>query len=162
MTVGYLAFGSNLYRPDLHILSAVTEVGALAQTKLLQLAPLLRSPAMISADQEETDKQPDYCNTVAEIQTELEAEVLMRQLHGIEAAHGRQRDKRWGARTLDIDLLMLGDVSLSNDELTLPHPGLLQRDFVFYPLSQISPDLVLPSDQALRELVADMSELPKW
>lgn len=162
MTIGYLAFGSNLYRPDLHILNAAAEVAALAETELQELSPMFRSKPLMDPDANQIEPQPDYCNAVASIRTGLSAAVLMRQLHGIESAHGRQRLKRWDARTLDIDLLLLGDLCLEGGAVALPHPGLLERDFVLYPMSQLWPDLLLPTGQMLREAAKRVGVLPQW
>ncbi|MBU6510658.1 MAG: 2-amino-4-hydroxy-6-hydroxymethyldihydropteridine diphosphokinase, partial [Gammaproteobacteria bacterium] len=87
-------------------------------------------------------------------QTRLEPLVLMRQLQGVERQHGRRRsaENRWGPRTLDLDLLVYGNLSLQTPELTLPHPELQKRSFVLYPLAELAPELMIPGHGSVRQL----------
>jgi 2-amino-4-hydroxy-6-hydroxymethyldihydropteridine diphosphokinase len=80
---------------------------------------------------------------------------LLSALHEIERRHGRRRDgTRWGPRSLDLDILLYGDVMLATPELTLPHPGLPERAFVLYPLYDIAPLLAVPGKGTVTELRA--------
>jgi 2-amino-4-hydroxy-6-hydroxymethyldihydropteridine diphosphokinase len=74
----------------------------------------------------------------------LDPHALLVELHQLEARHGRVRDERWGSRTLDLDILLYDDRLIDTPELTVPHPGLYDRNFVLYPLAEIAPDLVIP------------------
>jgi 2-amino-4-hydroxy-6-hydroxymethyldihydropteridine diphosphokinase len=89
--------------------------------------------------------QPDYINAVIAITTQLAASELMQALLAIESSQGRVRNgERWQARTLDIDILLFGNISICESDLVIPHYGLTQRAFVLVPLNEISPDLILP------------------
>jgi len=99
--------------------------------------------------------QPDYLNAVASLRTELGAHALLEALQSIELGHGRERDgTRWGARTLDLDLLMFGDSVISTPTLTVPHPGVAERSFVLLPLSELAPDLIIPQYGSVTELLS--------
>lgn len=87
--------------------------------------------------------QPNFVNAVAEIKTKHAPERLMQILHEIENRAGRKRTKKWGPRTLDLDLLDYNGLII-NSELTLPHPGISERDFVLGPISEIAPDWTHP------------------
>lgn len=89
--------------------------------------------------------QPDFLNAVLVARTSWEPHRLLRWLQQIEGAHGRQRDVRWGPRTLDLDLLFVGDSVLCDEALTLPHPGVASRGFVLVPLCDVLPDAVHPT-----------------
>jgi 2-amino-4-hydroxy-6-hydroxymethyldihydropteridine diphosphokinase len=88
--------------------------------------------------------QPDYVNAVLEIETELSAHGLLDKLQEIERIHGRVRKRHWGERTLDLDLLLFGDVVIDDERLKVPHPGIAERAFVLYPLAEIAPEITIP------------------
>ena len=88
--------------------------------------------------------QADFLNAAAELRTTLEPRRLLGILQSTESAHGRRRRERWGPRTLDLDLLLVGDRRLEEPGLTVPHPRLTQRRFVLEPLVEIAPELVHP------------------
>ena len=90
--------------------------------------------------------QASYLNAAAVLQTTLSPHDLLAALHTIERSHGRNRatEQRWGPRTLDLDLLTYGGLSIYEPGLTLPHPRLHERLFVLAPLAEIAPDLVVP------------------
>jgi 2-amino-4-hydroxy-6-hydroxymethyldihydropteridine diphosphokinase len=95
--------------------------------------------------------QPDFLNAAVRIRTSLEPEELLDVCKAIEADHGRDfDDPRHAPRPIDIDLLLLGDIVLSTDRLTLPHPEVTSRRFVLLPLLELDPDLRLPDGAALR------------
>jgi 2-amino-4-hydroxy-6-hydroxymethyldihydropteridine diphosphokinase len=88
------------------------------------------------------------------VDTVLEPLVLLDRLQAIEAANGRVRQgERWGPRTLDLDLLLFGDTILDTERLTVPHPGLCEREFVLVPLLEIAPELEIPGRGSLRDWV---------
>jgi 2-amino-4-hydroxy-6-hydroxymethyldihydropteridine diphosphokinase len=148
MTVGYIALGSNLGQPRQQLDSAITALRDHAQITLRSHSPWYRSKAVGPGE------QPDYLNGVAVIETGLSARQLLDSLQEIEAAQGRERGERWGARTLDLDILLLGDECIESAELTLPHPRLRERNFVLYPLYDVAPELVLPCGTTLESLLA--------
>lgn len=88
--------------------------------------------------------QPDFINTVAEVETKRSAAGLLQLIHDIELAMGRVRDRRWGPRTIDVDILLFGTEVIDEPGLCIPHPGLRTRGFVLAPLRDLAPDLVIP------------------
>lgn len=99
--------------------------------------------------------QPRYLNAVLALETGLPPDALLRALRGIEADALRRREVRWGARTLDLDLLLHGDAVVATPSLVLPHPGLAARRFVLAPLAELAPSLVVPGTGAtVAELLA--------
>ena len=149
----YVGLGANLYEPIAQLQLAFTELDALAETRVTARSPLYKSAPL------GPHEQPDYINAVACLETRLTPLALLAGLHAIENNHGRRRDgERWGPRTLDLDLLLYGDLSVTSPALTLPHPGLRERAFVLYPLTDIAADLIIPgggSVQVLRDALAD-------
>jgi 2-amino-4-hydroxy-6-hydroxymethyldihydropteridine diphosphokinase len=99
----------------------------------------------------EIPDQPDFLNGAARIRTALEPEQLLDRCKGIEAEAGREfGGPRHGPRPIDVDLLLLGDIEVSTDRLTLPHPEITSRRFVLEPLLELDPDLRLPDGAELR------------
>jgi len=88
--------------------------------------------------------QPDYVNGCALLAVALEPEALLERLLATERRFGRVRGERWGPRSLDLDLLLMGDRRLNTPRLTLPHPRLRERAFVLVPLAEIAPDWIDP------------------
>jgi 2-amino-4-hydroxy-6-hydroxymethyldihydropteridine diphosphokinase len=98
--------------------------------------------------------QPDFLNAAVRIRTALEPEALLDLCKAIEAEHGRVfGGPRHGPRPIDIDLLLLGDLELSTERLTLPHPEVASRRFVLAPLLELDPDLQLPDGRRLSEVL---------
>lgn len=98
--------------------------------------------------------QPDYLNAVASLQTSIDAHELLRVLQEIEHTHGRVRTgTRWGARTLDLDLLLYGDEIIDSPTLTVPHAGIADRSFVLWPLAELAPELIIPKHGKISELL---------
>ncbi|MCB1753544.1 MAG: 2-amino-4-hydroxy-6-hydroxymethyldihydropteridine diphosphokinase [Gammaproteobacteria bacterium] len=147
----FLGVGSNLDSPLQQITRAFSALQALPDSWDFRCSPLYRSPPMGPQD------QPDYINTVISLVTRLVPITLLRETQAIEQAHGRVRGVRWGPRTLDIDLLVYGDLILDTPELQLPHPGIAQRAFVLCPLSDIAPDLIIPGVGRVSDLVGRVS-----
>jgi 2-amino-4-hydroxy-6-hydroxymethyldihydropteridine diphosphokinase len=143
----YIALGSNLGEPRQQLASALHDLGLVANTQLVECSPWYRSPAVGPGE------QPDYLNAVASIDTTLEPMELLRALQDIENKHGRQREVRWGARTLDLDILLYGNQQIDSPTLTVPHPRMTVRDFVLYPLNDIAPDVSLPCGTTLASLL---------
>lgn len=85
--------------------------------------------------------QPPFLNAVLAVETEMPAEVLLDLCQGIELAAGRERKVHWGARTLDIDILLYGDEEYDSERLKVPHPYMTQREFVLAPLAELAPQL---------------------
>ena len=141
----YVALGSNLGEPAKQLARALEILAQSSQTTLVQCSPVYGSLAIGPGD------QPDYCNAVAELETSLSPLHLLDRLLEIESLQGRVRAERWAARTLDLDLLYYNALTLDSERLTLPHPRMLERNFVLFPLRDIAPDLVIANDKTVSE-----------
>lgn len=148
MSESFIALGANLGQPLQQLQSAIKALQQLEQSVLLAQSPWYRSVAIGPGD------QPDYINGVVKIETGLQPEQLLAALQTIENDHGRERSQRWGARTLDLDILLFGDLELDTDTLCIPHPRMTERAFVLYPLFDLNPDLILPCGTPLESLLA--------
>lgn len=144
----YIGIGSNLIDPVNKIKSAVQAINAVDTMQVLQCSSLYSSPPMGPQD------QPDYINAVLEISTTESALELLHCLQSIENNHGRVRKQRWGARTLDLDILLYGAESINLPNLIVPHTGMPERAFVLYPLYEIAPMLIIPQFGSLETLVS--------
>jgi 2-amino-4-hydroxy-6-hydroxymethyldihydropteridine diphosphokinase len=96
--------------------------------------------------------QPEYLNAVIRVETDLSARDLLDAAHRVEARLGRVRKERWGARTIDIDVLLFDEETIEEPDLIVPHPRLSERAFVLLPLLEIEPDPVLPDGTRLKDL----------
>jgi 2-amino-4-hydroxy-6-hydroxymethyldihydropteridine diphosphokinase len=102
--------------------------------------------------------QPDYINAVCCFKTNLSPHKLLTLLQDIEKNNDRKRSgKHWGARTLDLDLLLYDNIIMETETLTIPHPWMVERAFVLYPLQELSPDLVFPNGQSLMHFISKVS-----
>lgn len=143
MTVGVAAWvglGANLGDAQGTLGKAGEALSGLSDCSPLRLSRLYRTPAWGVGD------QPDFINAVAGLCTSLRPRELLEALFAIERQHGRDRAKeqRWGPRTLDLDLLLYGDVIIDEPGLQVPHPRLHERGFVLVPLLEIVPDMMVP------------------
>ena len=148
MSRAWIGLGSNLDAPRRQIEGAFAELEALPGTRLEGRSSLYSSSPMGPAD------QPDYVNAVALLETDLAPLVLLDALQAIEAQHGRVRERRWGPRTLDLDLLLYDERVMATPRLTLPHPGIGERDFVLLPLMEIAGDIEIPGRGRASRLLA--------
>lgn len=145
----YIGLGSNLNEPAKQLQHALTALSAHNKITQIECSPWYQSRAI------GPDNQPDYINAVARIETVLTPEALLATMQAIENAQGRTREIRWGARTLDLDLLLYDQLSLQSKTLTIPHPELRNRSFVLKPLIDLAPALCLPSGEAIAQLLVD-------
>ena len=145
----YIGLGSNLDDPLQQLQQALTALQQIPQSRLTAISRFYGSRPMGPAD------QPDYINAVAMFDTCLEPLVLLNALQTIEQQQGRVRTgKRWGPRTLDLDLLLYGSEIIDLPRLQVPHPGIYQRSFVLQPLFDLAPELTFPGGFTLREALA--------
>jgi 2-amino-4-hydroxy-6-hydroxymethyldihydropteridine diphosphokinase len=135
----YIGIGSNLNDPAVQIGAAFERLQNLPDSQLTARSPWYRSQPM------GPQNQPDFINAVAGLLTRLDAKALLEGLLGIERDMGRQRGERWGARIIDLDLLWIAGVDGEVPGLSLPHPGICERNFVLYPLADIAPTLQIPN-----------------
>jgi 2-amino-4-hydroxy-6-hydroxymethyldihydropteridine diphosphokinase len=148
----YVAVGSNLDDPLQQVQFALAHLAQLSECRLVLCSPLYRSVPL------GPQEQPDFINAVAGMLTRLEPRALLHTLKQLELTMGRaQPVVRWGARRIDLDLLVHGAACLDDGELTLPHPGVPVRNFVLYPLHAIAADLWVPGLGPVRELAARVS-----
>lgn len=145
----YIALGSNLNNPRRQVQCAIDAIAALPAVTLRNISPFYETKPMGYAFQD------NFVNAVVEIETTLQPLALLMQLQDIERAQGRIREIKNGPRTIDCDIILFGNQVLQHPLLTLPHPGLLSRDFVLRPLLDIAPDCLMPNGQPLR-LVLDL------
>ena len=149
----YIGLGSNLLSPVRQVRRAIAELAQLPASRLVAVSPLYRSLPMGPAE------QPDYINAVAVIDTRLTPLDLLDGLQAIENAHQRQRGAvRWGPRTLDLDLLLFAGERINNERLTVPHPGIVERNFVLQPLLDIDATLQLPNGETVQQLLNALPE----
>ena len=131
MITVFLGIGSNLDDPLSQLKKAVESLKHVKNSKLINVSSFYSSAPMGPQD------QPDYINAVVEMTTSLNAEQLLDELQKIENKQGRVRSQRWGARTLDLDILLYGNELINTKRLTVPHIGIRDRSFVLYPLSDL-------------------------
>jgi len=150
----FIGLGSNLDNPVQHINTAQQAIAELPEVEAIAFSPLYTSTPVGPQD------QPDYINAVMQINTRLTAMQLLTKLQQIENQHGRIRTERWGARTLDLDVLLFDQKTIDQPELKIPHPEMPNRAFVLYPLADIAGgDLQIPGYGVLRDLLASCPPL---
>ena len=148
MTIrAYIGIGSNLNDPVVQVQEAIGALEMLPDTTLVSRSSLYSGKPMGPAD------QPDYVNAVVGIDTRMSARDLLHAMNRIEDRQGRERQgEKWGPRTLDLDLLLYGNSRIATPDLTVPHPGMHERDFVIVPLAEIAGNLDVPGRGQLRSL----------
>ena len=135
----FVGVGSNLNRPARQVELAMAELDEIADTCVTARSHLYRSSPLGGIE------QPDFVNAAVSLLTLLEPLELLEAMQAIEIARGRERnEQRWGPRVIDLDLLVYGDLVMDEPSLTLPHPGIGERNFVLLPLRELAPDLVIP------------------
>jgi len=150
---GYLGLGSNVGDPAAHLRAALRllpprDVAVEAVSSLYATEPV-----------GEILDQPDFLNAAVRIGTALEPEALLDACKEVEAERGRAFDlPRHSPRPLDVDLLLLGDLQLRTDRLTLPHPEVTSRRFVLAPLLELNPELTLPDGTRLATALAALPD----
>lgn len=147
----YLGLGANLGNASATVVAAFADLRQLPGTHGHRCSALFRSDP-VDAD------GPGYINAVACFETAMSPHSVLAAIQRIEDRHGRQRSYRNAPRTLDLDLLLHGQVSLSTPELTIPHPRLHERAFVLVPLFSLEPSLVVPDHGPIRSMLAAVSD----
>lgn len=144
--LAHIGIGSNLNNSTAIVYQAFKALARIPLTSCVARSRLYRSEPI-------GPPQPDYINAVASLKTALSEDDLLTALQAIEHLFGRQRGMRWGPRTLDLDLLLYGNLIKNDPHLTIPHPRLQERAFVLYPLRDIAPNLVVPQLGDLQTLL---------
>jgi 2-amino-4-hydroxy-6-hydroxymethyldihydropteridine diphosphokinase len=150
MTDAVLGLGANLGDPEAALRGAVAAIDALPDTAVIAASHVYRTSPVGGPE------QPDYCNAVVRIHTELAPAELLSAVLNIEQVWQRTREVRWGPRTLDIDVLTYGTVRQDDPVLTLPHPRAHERGFVLVPWLEIDPDAELPGHGRIDALVGGL------
>jgi 2-amino-4-hydroxy-6-hydroxymethyldihydropteridine diphosphokinase len=132
----YLSLGGNLGEPDKSMGAALRMLDADAETDVVAVSSLYRTPPWGKTD------QPDFLNVAAELRTELSPRALLDACLDAERRLKRVRQERWGPRLIDIDILVFGDRTVHEAGLEIPHPRMLERGFVLAPLAEIAPDFL--------------------
>jgi 2-amino-4-hydroxy-6-hydroxymethyldihydropteridine diphosphokinase len=146
-----VALGANLGDAPAQVQHGLLSLGQLPQTRVLKSSDLYRTAPWQA-------QGPDFINAVALLDTSLTAPDLLRAMQALEHAAGRERPYRNAPRTLDLDLVMYGDASMSSPALTLPHPRWRERAFVLFPLRDVAPERV---SDAMLNAVADQ-RIERW
>jgi 2-amino-4-hydroxy-6-hydroxymethyldihydropteridine diphosphokinase len=146
--VAYLSLGTNVGDRKAHLEGAIA---TLAEDEPYRLSRVYETEPVGGVPQD------NFWNMVMEITTEASGEELLERARRAEKTAGRTREVRWGPRTLDVDVLFVGDEVRDDPELTLPHPRLFERAFVLRPLKELAPQLV--DEEQLASAVGDVVEL---
>lgn len=148
MTSAFIGMGSNLQHPEQQLRAAATALSELPHSRLVACSPVYRSAAVGPGE------QADYLNAVAQLHTDLAPLALLDALQHIELQQGRERHERWGARSLDLDILLYGQHQLTLPGLQVPHPAMADRNFVLQPLSDLmGSTMKLPDGTVLAKLL---------
>jgi 2-amino-4-hydroxy-6-hydroxymethyldihydropteridine diphosphokinase len=143
----FIGLGANLGDPPAQLREALRLIGARPGIRVVATSRFYRSAPLGPGE------QPEYCNAVCAVDTDLNPDRLLTHLHGVERAMGRERPpQRWAPRLIDLDLLHYQRVTMKTSRITLPHPELHKRNFVVVPLAEIAPDLELPGLGRVDEL----------
>jgi 2-amino-4-hydroxy-6-hydroxymethyldihydropteridine diphosphokinase len=143
----YIGVGSNLSNPRLQVRNAIAQITQAENITLISASSLYISKPMGPQDQD------DYVNAVVCIETNLAPLELLDTLQAFENQAGRVRkDNRWGARILDLDILLFGELVMDTQRLTLPHYGIKEREFVIFPLEEITEEFILPDGDSVKFL----------
>jgi 2-amino-4-hydroxy-6-hydroxymethyldihydropteridine diphosphokinase len=132
----YVALGSNLGDRLAHLQLAVDSLALVPGVEVRSVSRVYETAPVGGPAQD------PYLNAVVAIETNLEPHELLHRCQQIEELAARERSERWGPRTLDVDLLLVGDARVDDDDLTIPHPRMWERGFVLAPLRDVAPDLV--------------------
>ena len=159
MHVAFVGLGSNLGNdrngifesPKQQLLNAIQSIDNQTTINLLRTSHFYQTQAIGPGD------QPDYINAAIKIETSLSAHQLLLALQSIENQQGRVRKERWGARTLDLDILVFDQLIENSEQLILPHPRAHERAFVLAPLNDLDPNLVIPKRGNISSLLANCS-----
>lgn len=150
MAIAYIGIGSNLGDRKANCIKAVKEI---ADRGVI----VRKQSSLYETEPWGVKDQPRFINMVAEIETDIGPEELLRLLKSVEKDLGRQNTSRWGSRVIDLDILLYDDLVLAKAELQIPHPLMHQRDFVLMPLVEIAPDKIHPVlKRTIKELLSEL------
>jgi 2-amino-4-hydroxy-6-hydroxymethyldihydropteridine diphosphokinase len=153
----YVGLGSNLDDPARQVRQALRALSSLPETRLYRQSSLYGSRPLGGL------AQPDYVNAAAGLLTQLDVHPFFEALCALEIQLGRPASReRWAARCIDLDLLLFGQLRLEERALRLPHPGMLARNFVLYPLAELAPELQVPGHGRVADLAVQQGREGLW
>jgi 2-amino-4-hydroxy-6-hydroxymethyldihydropteridine diphosphokinase len=151
--VSFVGIGSNLGNPIGNCLWAVERISFLDEVEVLQRSSLYRTEPVGFSEQD------PFVNCVIEAKTNLSAHFFLKSLQQIENDMGRVREEKWGPRTIDLDILFYGDLTIGDETLLIPHPELHKRRFTLVPLCEIAPYFIHPAfGVSVRELLDGLKD----
>ncbi len=151
--LAYIGLGSNLNQPKQQIKQALIALNSAKDIEVVGLSSLYQSKPI------DGSKQPDYINVVCQINTHLTALELLYVCQNIETQQGRVREKKWGARTIDLDIILYGVQVIASKKLVIPHPQMMNRAFVLVPLAELEADLKVPVLGPIQDLIAKLGDI---
>lgn len=143
----FIGLGSNLNTPQKQLDQAIKSLSKIPSCSLIAHSSYYSSTPVGPQD------QPDFINAAALIKTKLSPNDLLKQLQAIEINQGRVKKRHWGERSIDLDILLYGNLSINSEALCIPHKELANRDFVLRPLLELDENLSLPEGTSLRSLL---------
>jgi 2-amino-4-hydroxy-6-hydroxymethyldihydropteridine diphosphokinase len=153
----YVGLGSNLDDPVVQVRRAFAALATIPDTRLVRESSLYGSRPMGPVS------QPDFINAAAGLLTQLEVGDFFAHLRALERQLGRMSPReRWGPRRIDLDLLVFAQLRIDQPELQLPHPRIVERNFVLYPLAEVAPELPVPGCGPIAELLARVNPEGLW
>jgi len=150
MPTAFLGLGSNIGDRKANLARAVAMLAAHPQIEVVDVSSIHETEPVGYT------KQPDFLNAVARVETTLRPRELLDVILAIEAEMGRERTIRWGPRVIDIDILLFDGEQVDEPGLEIPHPRMMERQFVLDPLAEIAPDLVLPNGRTARQASCEL------
>lgn len=148
----FIGLGSNLDDPRQQLNTAVQALAGLPETRLLRTSHFYASKPQGPQD------QPDFMNAVCLLETALSPQALLEALQTIERQQGRIKQRHWGERSIDLDILLYGDHIIQSEHLCVPHQEMAHRDFVLLPLAEISAGRVIPGYGTVEALIARLDQ----
>ncbi len=155
-TRAVLALGSNLGDRKQHLKDALSEIAKLPSTKLLATSSVLETVAITEVGEDQS--RPSYLNSVAIVETELNAEKLHQLTSEIENSLGRVRETKWQDRTIDVDVIAFGSEAVDSENLVIPHPRAHQRLFVLKPWFELEPEAEIAGHGKIAAMIAELEK----
>ncbi|WP_078593227.1 2-amino-4-hydroxy-6-hydroxymethyldihydropteridine diphosphokinase [Evansella clarkii] len=149
--IAYLSIGSNIDDREEHLKQAVKRIGDLELVSIDQVSSVYETEPVGYTEQE------PFLNMAIKIRTDLSAESLLQKTQEIENSGGRKREIRWGPRTIDLDILLFNEENITLEQLTVPHPRMLERAFVLIPLQEIAPSIELSNGKPIEQYIEELT-----